>query len=242
MSFTREQMREWFTPKVIKEFFIIAFVVVVIRSFIFEPYRIPTGSMIPNLMVGDFLFVSKYAYGYNRFSLPFDIPLINGTYFYQQPKYGDIIVFKKEPGGAAFVKRLVGLPGDEIRVIDGKLYLNGEGIQRNYIGSCEKNNIKNIDDSLFCEVFLEKFASKSYKTIASSMDTSVFPNTTITYKVPEGHIFFMGDNRDHSADSRFIHDMGFIPASNIIGRVEIVFFNFKDAMHLDFTRTLTRIK
>ncbi len=225
--------------KVVQEIIVVLMVVFVIRSFVFEPFKIPTGSMIPNLNIGDHLFVSKYAYGYNRFSITFDIPILPKTFFYEQPKRGDIVVFKTEPYGDAFIKRLIGLPGDVVQMIEGVIYINGEALEQRYLADCDEPIINS--DNRFCQIFIESMGDKSYKVRRTSRNLSEFPNTTAAYKVPDDHLFFLGDNRDSSLDSRFTKGIGFVPTANLVGRAEIIFFNVNRIFDLDFSDIFRKI-
>ncbi|MBC8337214.1 MAG: signal peptidase I [Rhodospirillales bacterium] len=194
-----------------------------VRTVAYEPFNIPSGSMKPTLLVGDYLFVSKASYGYSRHSLPFSLPLISGRIFFEEPKRGDVMVFKLPTDNKTdYIKRIIGLPGDTVQLKDSILYINAKPVPR-----------KKVDD------FVEPQGANSYARSSRYLETlpggkkhyilevsenSIFDNTPV-YKVPAGHYFAMGDNRDRSRDSRFLDDVGFIPKENLVGRAEFLFFS-----------------
>ena len=206
----------------ISSILIAVFAAILIRSFLFEPFNIPSGSMIPSLLVGDYLFVSKYSYGYSRYSFPFGVLPIKDRLIYDIPQRGDIIVFRK-PGDEQvdYIKRLIGLPGDTIQLIDGRLYVNDKLVirKKTNIGQITKSNGDKINLIEYEENILN---TKSYKIIESSDDD--FFDNTIKFTVPEDKFFFMGDNRDNSKDSR-ASEVGFVPKINLIGKAQIIFFS-----------------
>ena len=194
-----------------------------VRTVGYEPFNIPSGSMIPTLLVGDYLFVSKFSYGYSRYSLPFSLPLIPGRIFFTEPERGDVMVFKLPADNKTdYIKRIVGLPGDTVQLKQGILHINGEPVKR------EKVDDFVIRDSLGNYIrtprYLETLPGGRQHYILEVTDNSVFDNTTV-FNVPPGHYFAMGDNRDRSRDSRFLGDVGYIPRQNLIGRAEFMFFS-----------------
>ncbi|RCL03386.1 MAG: signal peptidase I [Candidatus Tokpelaia sp. JSC161] len=205
----------------------------VIRTFLFQPFTIPSGSMRPTLLVGDYLFVSKYAYGYSRFSFPFSPKFFSGRIWSAEPKRGDIVVFRHpENTSIDYIKRVIGLPGDKIQMRAGVLYINNLAVKRTKIAET-----KNVDlvgsippsgelfDStrdLPVSVYRETLPNNiSYNTF-DILEEGPGDNTRV-YQVPEGHYFMLGDNRDNSLDSRF--SLGYIPFENLIGRANILFFS-----------------
>ena len=194
-----------------------------VRTVGYEPFNIPSGSMIPTLLVGDYLFVSKFSYGYSRYSLPFSLPLIPGRIFFTEPERGDVMVFKLPADNKTdYIKRIVGLPGDTVQLKQGILHINGKPVKR------EKVDDFVIRDSLGNYIrtprYLETLPGGRQHYILEVTDNSVFDNTTV-FNVPPGHYFAMGDNRDRSRDSRFLGDVGYIPRQNLIGRAEFMFFS-----------------
>ncbi len=196
-----------------------------IRSFLFEPFTIPSGSMLQTLLIGDFLFVSKYSYGYSRHSLPFGLPLIPGPgrLFGEGPDRGDVAVFKNPVApNIDFVKRVVGLPGDTVQMRRGRLYINDMAVPRGRIGpTTYRDKYGVVKQAVRYRETLPN--GRSYEILEES-DSGPADNTPV-YEVPEGHYFAMGDNRDNSTDSRFRNHVGFIPAENFVGRAEILFFS-----------------
>ncbi|MGH6943031.1 MAG: signal peptidase I [Geminicoccaceae bacterium] len=192
-----------------------------VRTFLFEPFNIPSGSMKPTLLVGDYLFVSKFAYGYSKHTFPFSLPLFDGRIFGSLPKRGDVVVFKLPADNTTdYIKRIVGLPGDKIQVRNGILYINGEPVKREPLP-----DFYNDDGSAAGPIheFRETLPSgKSYKVLDLVPHGAL--DNTLVYEVPPGHVFGMGDNRDNSLDSR-TDNVGFIPVENLIGRAEILFFS-----------------
>ena len=191
-----------------------------IRTFILQPFTIPSGSMLPNLLVGDYLFVSKYSYGYSRYSLPFSPNIFEGRIFKKQPKRGDVVVFRlpKDPS-IDYIKRIIGLPGDEIIIVNGTIYINDGVIEQ----AQSKNRDKYFSDYPKGRLLIEKIPQKSYK-ILNLEDNGIGDNAGV-YVVPEDHYFFMGDNRDNSLDSRFLDQVGYVSYDNLIGRAEFLFFS-----------------
>ena len=198
------------------------------RSLLFEPFNIPSGSMIPTLLVGDYLFVSKYSYGYSRYSFPFGMAPFNGRVFETPPERGDVAVFRQPQNeSVAFIKRIVGLPGDRIQVTDGILRINDVAINRVRKGFATASDGYNV---IRFEVYQETLPNgKSYLTQERS-DDDVLDNTNV-FLVPEGHYFMMGDNRDNSRDSRTT-SVGMVPEENLIGRAERLFFSHNSSAHL----------
>lgn len=218
-----------FTKEFFKNILSISWAILIallIRTFIFEPYSIPSGSMKPNFLVGDYLFVSKYRYGAGNASFPLSPDLISGRILkYTDPKAGEVIVFKTPTDRYTnYIKRLVGLPGDEIQVIDGILYINGEEIKRE-----EAGEFKDTDGHVL-KRYKETLPNGTSYYVLDDFSNGMLDNTEV-FKVPSEHYFFMGDNRDHSADSRTSgRPIGFVPSSEIIGRAEMVIFSNPNSM------------
>ena len=192
------------------------------RSIFFEPFNIPSGSMIPSLLVGDYLFVSKYSYGYSKYSFPFGVVPITDRIFEKSPKRGDIIVFRK-PGDETidYIKRLVALPNDTVQVKNGVLYINKKMVERTKSNvGVMKNNFG--DEKIFTQ-YKETFDGLNFHEIIEASNQDLFDDT-IEFKVPDNHFFFMGDNRDNSRDSRS-PEVGFVPKRNLIGKAQIIFFS-----------------
>ena len=203
-----------------------------IRTVAFEPFNIPSGSMIPTLLVGDYLFVSKYSYGYSRFSLPFAPNLFNGRIFGRLPERGDVAVFKyPRDNQTDYIKRIVGLPGDRVQMKAGQLFINGTQVPRAPLGDyLAEDRGQRVLSAMFRET-LPNGRVHDILTMTATPASSAYPgyedpNNTPEYKVPDGHVFAMGDNRDNSADSRFMRTgVGFVPVENLVGRAEFLFFS-----------------
>ncbi|MEM1344587.1 MAG: signal peptidase I [Pseudomonadota bacterium] len=243
------------------------------RTILFQPFSIPSGSMKPELLIGDYLFVSKFAYGYSRYSLPFEPDLFEGRWLGSLPERGDVIVFKHpkhdqcsggpieritgfagavfgqvQPNGGDcrdYIKRVVGLPGDKVQVISGVLHLNGEAVPTERIENfieprvargappryprCINGPLAEGADCLK-EQYLETLpggANHRVLNIAGTLgergaNRRAGADNTPVFEVPEGELFFMGDNRDNSVDSRFINQVGFVPLENVIGRADLI--------------------
>ncbi|MSP68093.1 MAG: signal peptidase I [Alphaproteobacteria bacterium] len=198
-------------------------IAVAIRTVAFEPFNIPSGSMIPSLLIGDYLFVAKYSYGYSRYSLPFGLPLFDGRFLGSEPKRGDIAVFKlPRDNSTDYIKRIVGLPGDRLQVRAGVLHINDSPVPRvrvdDFTETDLRGNVRRI--ARYRETLPNGVA---YDTL--DMGDSGDLDNTRAFTVPAGHYFAMGDNRDNSLDSRRLDGVGFIPAVNLVGRAEILFFS-----------------
>ena len=197
-------------------------IAVIIRSLFLQPFYIPSSSMEPNLLVGDRLFVTKYSYGYSKHSFPFSPPIFKDRFLYNSPSRGDVVVFKTPADNRTdYIKRLVGLPGDEIQFIDGDLYINSSQILK---------TIKTKNEKIFCgnknikvNTFEEKLSNeKTY--LASYRINDTYLNSD-KFIVPNDHYFFLGDNRDCSKDSRFLSEVGYVHKNNLVGKARILFFS-----------------
>jgi signal peptidase I len=192
----------------------------VIRTFLFQPFSIPSGSMRPTLLEGDYLFVTKWAYGYSRHSFPFSPDLFSGRIWGAEAKRGDVVVFKYPPNPSLdYIKRVVGLPGDRIQMIDGVLHINGVPVKREKTGQIDNPDI--TEENRPVDVYRETLPNDVTFDTLDLTPNGVSDNTR-EFVVPEGHYFMMGDNRDNSADSRVF---GFVPAENLVGRANIIFFS-----------------
>jgi len=213
----------------IKSISLAVFIALLIRSFIAEPFNIPSGSMKPNLLVGDFIFVSKWSYGYSRHSLPFSIPLIPKKIFSKIPNRGDIVVFKTpEDNRTDYIKRVIGLPGDKIKIINGEISLNDTIILRkkmnDFIDNDKNSSIKRVRK-------YKEYHDLVNFDILDIMDNGIADNTEL-FEVPKGFFFVMGDNRDNSQDSRF-KTVGFIPFDNLVGKARFIFFSLENSRFLE---------
>lgn len=198
------------------------------RSILFEPFNIPSGSMIPTLLVGDYLFVSKYSYGYSQYSFPFGVIPIEGRLVGDEPERGDVAVFRLPSNTSIdYIKRVIGLPGDSIQLKGGQLYVNGEKLERRMVGT---KTISLGYREAKVTAYEETMANGKSYIIHELSDNDRMDNTGL-YQVPEGHYFMMGDNRDQSKDSRFL-DVGTVPFENLIGRAEFIFFSVDQSARL----------
>jgi len=202
-------------------------IALVVRTVGFEPFNIPSGSMIPTLLVGDYLFVSKYSYGYSRYSLPFGLPLIPGRVMFTEPVRGDVAVFKLPTDNKTdYIKRIIGLPGDRIQVRRGILHINGAPVLRKRISDfVETNQYGNV---VRVARFEETLPGGRKHEILELTDNGPLDNTDL-YIVPKEHYFAMGDNRDNYQDSRVRSVVDFIPKANLVGRAEVLFYSTNGA-------------
>ena len=216
-------------------------IAMVLRTFIYEPFMIPSESMLPTLLVGDYVFVNKFAYGYSRHSLPFSPPVMSGRIWEDPVERGDVAVFKLPTDGETdYIKRIVGLPGDRLQVRDGQLYINDEVVTRKFVREVKlyagtyaamsaSGRIRQAEPQrryLPVKLYRETLPNGvSYLTLDQGV-TSV-DNTDI-FVVPDRHYFAMGDNRDNSTDSRVLPSVGYVPAENLVGRADIFFFSAND--------------
>ena len=198
------------------------FIAVVIRTFAFEPFNIPSGSMIPSLLVGDYLFVSKFSYGYSKYSIPFAPPMFSGRILLTEPKRGDVFVFKKPTNtNIDYIKRLIGMPGEKIQVINGIVQINGKPVIREKIDGFVKLDSfgRKVDISQYEETLPNGTKHRIIELMGDKGDS----DNTEVFIVPSGHYFMMGDNRDNSVDSRY-KSVGSVPLENMVGRAEVLFW------------------
>ena len=197
-------------------------IAIIIRSFLLQPFYIPSSSMEPTLLVGDRIFVSKYVYGYSKHSFPFSPNISNTRFFTKQPKRGDLVVFKTPADNRTdYIKRLIGLPGDKIQFIDSNLYLNNSEILKSKINNkttiyC---GIKSIDVYRF-----EEKLPNGKKFHSVYLKDYTYKNSDM-FTVPKDHYFFLGDNRDCSKDSRFLSSVGYVHKDNLVGKAQFIFFS-----------------
>jgi signal peptidase I len=214
----------------------------VFRTLFFQPFWIPSESMKDTLLIGDFVFVNKMAYGYSKYSCPFALCPISGRVLFSEPERGDVVVFRHPVNGSDFVKRLIGLPGDTVQMKNGVLYLNGAEVPQTSDGVFEEvkepqgpmgNQPRCANDPVgigaICQKprFIETLPGGRQHDVLNIEDGGFADNTDV-FTVPPGHYFFMGDNRDNSQDSRFsqaVGGVGFVPAENLIGRADRVIFS-----------------
>lgn len=193
-----------------------------VRTVAFEPFNIPSGSMVPTLLVGDYLFVSKFSYGYSKYSLPLGLPLFSGRVLFKEPDRGDVAVFKLPTDNKTdYIKRIVGLPGDKIQMRSGILHINGTAVKRTENGVVQSPGP--FGRTVPVRRYIETLPNGRSHPIFELTDAGPLDNTDV-YSVPEGHYFAMGDNRDNSQDSRVLSEVGFVPRENLVGRAEILFF------------------
>ena len=223
--------------------FLVKLVVVVLlfRTLVFTSFSIPSESMMPRLLEGDYLFAAKWPYGYSQASLPLDLPLIDGRVPEGMPDRGDVVVFKHPVDRADYIKRVIGLPGDQVQMIAGVLHLNGEPVEMEPIsdllvhvrpgGRCAEPRFtaRETDGTLICRYsrFRETLpGGRSYAILDFGLRAQ---DTTAPVIVPEGQLFLMGDNRDNSLDSRFPAEpgggIGLVPVENVVGRASFLFFS-----------------
>jgi signal peptidase I len=223
----------------------------IFRTLLFQPFWIPSGSMKDTLLIGDFLFVNKMAYGYSRYSCPFALCPIQGRILFSEPERGDVVVFRHPVNGTDFIKRLIGLPGDTVQMRDGRLILNGEPVPVEPAGTFEEiytrqgpmGNLPRCENGPVGEGGVCT-KTRSRETLPGgrshtilNIDSTGFGDNTQVFTVPEGHYFFMGDNRDNSQDSRYgraVGGVGFVPKENLIGRADRIIFSSAGSSMLYF--------
>jgi len=222
---TEEKKKEGFLSTILWAL-AIAFV---LRTFLFQPFHIPSGSMAPGLVKGDYIITSKLTVGFGKHSAtPFPFPVKNGRLFERELKRGDVIVFRPEGDNKNFIKRVIGLPGDQVQMKQGLLYLNGKRLAVERAGEYDYlNSFGNVEKA---DVLIETLPSGKTQTVLDAQKNSPLDRTEVR-TVPAGYYFMMGDNRDHSYDSRVTvakGGAGIVPKENIIGRAEIVLLSVNE--------------
>ncbi|MEC4590682.1 MULTISPECIES: signal peptidase I [Nitrospirillum] len=213
-----------------------------VRTVAFEPFNIPSGSMIPTLLIGDYVFVSKFSYGYSRYSLPLGLPLFHGRIFGSVPERGDVVVFRLPTDTSQdYIKRVIGLPGDRIQMIDGILHINGEPVKRERVEDYTMETPFGRQSAV--PRYIETLPNGVKHTIIEIMGDDGGLDNTPVYTVPEGHIFCMGDNRDNSQDSRVLNVVGYVPLENVVGKAQFKFFSLEEGVHFwEFWKWPTSIR
>ena len=212
----------WETVVVLFQALLIA---LVFRTFLFQPFSIPTASLQSNVMIGDYILASKYTYGYSKYSFPFDAGPFGGRIFGRAPEPGEIAVFRPVPQTVDYVKRVIGVPGDEIQMKNGVLHINGTAVKKEKLGTVIDVDSNGV--ALEMTQYQETLPNGVSYIVQEYSDDRQFDNTGL-YKVPDGHYFMMGDNRDRSLDSRALSVVGYVPLENFIGKAEVRFFSIKD--------------
>jgi signal peptidase I len=199
-------------------------IALVFRTFLFQPFSIPTASMQSTLMIGDYFIANKFAWGFGKYSFPVPLPF-NGRFLeFATPQRGDIAVFHNI-SDEDYIKRIIGMPGDTIQMKQGRLYINGTMIERKEIG--QSTDTDSTMDTVPVTLYQETLPNGVKHTIQEIGDNQQLDNTAV-YTVPAGHFFMMGDNRDRSADSRVLNQVGYVSADQLIGKAEARFFSIKD--------------
>lgn len=202
-------------------------IALIVRSFLFQPFNIPSGSMIPTLEIGDYLFVSKYSYGYSRYSFPFGFPPFEGRIFAHPPQRGDVVVFKlPRDNETDYIKRVIGLPGDKIEMKHGRLFINDTMVERKEIDKVQTEDLYGRFGPV--PTYLETLPNGVTHLIIQIQGDDGFNSNVGPFFVPQNAFFMMGDNRDNSTDSRVPPDqggVGFVPFENLEGRAQLVFFS-----------------
>jgi signal peptidase I len=210
-------------------------IALILRIFVFQPYNIPSESMRPGLLVGDYLFVSKWDYGYSRASIPFEPPLFKGRVLGAAPQRGDVLVFKlPRDGKTDYIKRLIGLPGDRIQMVGGQLVINGAPVTQERLDSEESVDMFGNMSSI---TRFKETLPNGVSYVTYDLNPMGPFDTTDVYVVPEGHYFMMGDNRDNSTDSRVDPNppdlgVGFVPAENLVGKARITLLSFDETTRI----------
>jgi signal peptidase I len=200
-------------------------IALVIRTFLFQPFNIPSGSMKATVLVGDYIFVSKYSYGYSRYSIPFAAIPFQGRIWTANPERGDVAVFRNPKDETTdYIKRVIGMPGDRIQMQGGMLHINGTPVKREQLPDWISDDPREAGKPI--RRWRETLPNgRSYEVL--DINDSYLDNTQ-EYVVPAGHYFMMGDNRDNSTDSRVLSAVGYVPHENFIGRAEIIFFSLAE--------------
>ncbi len=214
------ELRETIT--VIIEALVIA---LIFRSFLYQPFSIPTASLQPTLMIGDYVIANKFTWGFGRYSLPLGIIPFEGRVFGREPNRGDIAVFRPVPQRDNYIKRIIGLPGDRIQMKGGRLFINDIQVEREFIE--RGTDTDSYGTTIPVMKYRETLPNGLSYTVNEISDDGPLDNT-IEYVVPAGHYFMMGDNRDRSQDSRVLSAVGYVPAGNLIGKGEARFFSIKN--------------
>ncbi|KRR25100.1 signal peptidase [Bradyrhizobium lablabi] len=208
---------------------------IIFRTFLFQPFYIPARSMMPTLLEGDSLFVSKYAYGYSRYSLPLSPRLFSGRIFGSVPERGDVVVFRAPRNDAVdYIKRVIGLPGDRIQMQQGLLYINGVPVQRQRLSDVVGDEPCGAGDGKRTKRWRETLVNGVSHETLDCVDNGFYDNTRV-YDVPAGHVFVLGDNRDNSTDSRVLSAIGYVPVENIVGRAGLIYFSRKPSTDGDLS-------
>jgi signal peptidase I len=206
----------------IKTLFYALIIAIVIRSLFIQPFYIPSSSMEPTLLVGDRLFVTKYSYGYSKHSFPFSPPILNKRIFFNEPKRGDVIIFKTPADNRTdYIKRLIGLPGDRIQFIDSNLYLNNSELMKSRIPNKSKIYCGNRTINIYK---FEEQLPNGKKFHSVYLKDYSYQNSDV-FIVPDDHYFFLGDNRDCSKDSRYLSSVGYVHKDNLVGKAQFIFFS-----------------